>query len=67
MSDFTDDLTLDDICTNDPEISDADKNAFFASLEVSRPTDEEYEAREMAEYEAREMADFDGHRDSLYW
>lgn len=71
MCDFTGDLTLDDGCTNAPEMSDEEKNAFFASLDPqSEPTDDEMNAM-AAEHEAHEAVDFDGyadgHRDSFYW
>lgn len=71
MFDFTGDLPSDDTCTNEPEMSDEEKNAFFASLDSHpEPTDEEMDAW-AAEHDAREAVDSDGyadgHRDSFYW
>jgi hypothetical protein len=70
MFEFDDDLTSDDACTNAPEMTDEEKDAFFASLDQPEMTDEELD--EMAAFfEGQEAPDFDGyvdgHRDSFYW
>lgn len=64
---MTDDITLDDTCTNTPEMTDGEKDAFFASFAQPEMSDEELDAM-VAEYESRQIPDdHDGHHDSFYW
>ena len=65
-----DDITLDDACTNEPEMSDEDKASFFASLDpLPEMSDEELDAMASAFefYDADYDGYAEGHRDRFYW